>query len=129
MGSLTLEKLFGQGSYQDAFLIRIPKGNLPRLTPSGNNSVAQILAGLCNRMTSFFSGEITANGRALKAGSEPLTYDYTLIYLGVNVLFWETQYTTDALNRPIKNKVIVFQFLLPEEGSSELNPNEVVSLP
>jgi hypothetical protein len=76
---ITLENLFGEGSYQDVEKVVIQKNSIG-LSASTHNSAESIFAGILEHSRKNFHGMLTANGEVVRSGIEPIEFDNSSLY-------------------------------------------------
>lgn len=87
---LTLQEIFGEGSYQEANKIVIDKSSLP-LTPSSNNSAQSLFVALLEKARVNYQGQLSANGDWLTIDSEPFEYDASANFDELSIFYLRNQ--------------------------------------
>lgn len=87
---LTLEQLFGKGSYQDSEKVVISKLALP-LIPSETNTAQSLFAALLEKARFNYHGQLSANGYWLTVNNEALEFDNSINYDELNVFYSRNQ--------------------------------------
>ncbi len=95
MISNTLQQLFGVNATQDNQSLVIRKGDLPKLTPSANNTAESLLVAILLQAWYEFEGLLVdETGEAVvDETGEAIGYDQRKLYEKLNVWFWRRQFT------------------------------------
>lgn len=104
---LTLQDLFGEGSYQDGEKVVINKVSLP-LIPSIENTSQSLLAALLEKARVCFHGQLSANGQWLTIDDiEPLEYDNSHLYPYFNLFYARNQVKGSQFTYIYKGKFLL----------------------
>ncbi|MBW4598727.1 MAG: hypothetical protein KME29_03835 [Calothrix sp. FI2-JRJ7] len=96
---LTLQELFGEGSYQDINKVVINKNSLPLLIPNSNNSAQALFAALLEKARVNYHAQLSTGTTTLTIdGYEPIEYDASVNYDFLNVYYSRNQINTDTFN-------------------------------
>ncbi|GJD16357.1 hypothetical protein RIVM261_013130 [Rivularia sp. IAM M-261] len=87
---LTLQDLFGEGSYQDVDKVVINKASLP-LIPSIENTSQSLFAALLERVRFNYHGQLSANNELLTVDSQPFEFNNSIFYDELNVFYSRNQ--------------------------------------
>lgn len=87
---LTLQDLFGEGSYQDDEKVVIKKLSLP-LTSSETNTAQSLFAALLEKARVNYHGQLSNNGQSLTVNGSPLEFDNSSNYDELNVFYSRNQ--------------------------------------
>ena len=119
---LTLQQLFGEGSYQDAEKVVINKTSLP-LTPSINNSAQSLFVALLEKARFNYHGQLSANGSWLTIDGANLEFNNSNNYHELNVFYLRNQIQGNVFQSIYK--VVILELMeiinLPEITTPELN--------
>lgn len=124
MQNLTLQQLFGANVTQNEQSIIIRKSDLPKLTPSANNTAESLLAAILLQAWSEFEGLLmdeTGESIGDETG-EAIGYDQREFYEKLNVWFWQRQF----IERKVLDTFVIDVFVTPPTVyGTPLNPNQL----
>lgn len=102
---LTLQELFGEGSYQDAEKVVINKASLPSLIPSIANTAQSLFVALIEKARVNYHGQLSTGNDWLTIDGEPFEYDASTNFDELNIFYSRNQIQGDIF--AVIYKVIV----------------------
>lgn len=109
MELLSLERLFGEGAFQDETVLVIQKSSLLRLTPSVNNSSESLLTAILITALRNFQGNVTdENNRVITSESNQFVYfDNSSAFEFIKMIAWKPFLVLKNNQRYIMHQLII----------------------